>query len=210
MLRRCSMAAVLLIVLSSAVSLVHAGTIGLPAGPDPFRFFFDENGHGAYQTFNPTTGAYGPLINSPGVLVVDPLTATGFALQYTLPEFVGAGDAGILESGTTCTAATCSDGLRFITGAATSFMRYYSDVGEPDLADTGLPSNFTPGAFAIELGTEGSTRTFQYVAGSGDPAATNFYLGISDTPEPSTIVLLATGLFGVGGIAYRRKKQAVR
>jgi len=184
------------------------------AHADSFRLTFDENGNGSFQIFNPTTGQYGPPQNDPGMSVIDPTTVTGRALQYQLPEMVVAGDVGLGEPGVNCTAAApalCSDGLRFLNIGGTGFMRFYSDRNDPDtsdLADTGLPSNFAPLAFANEVGLEGS-NTFMYVAGSGDPANTNFYLGTSDVsvPEPATAVLVCIGLAGLVGYRSRRMKR---
>src|SRR6478672_8509801 len=93
-----------LLALLSCGSLASAGpvVIGAPAGPDPFRLTFDENGNGTLQTFNPNTGAYNAPVNNPGFLM-------GGFLTYRLPEFVGSGDVGVLEP-----AGALSDGLRFL------------------------------------------------------------------------------------------------
>jgi hypothetical protein len=201
--------------LSGAIILLMSGSFTeaqatLVGQGDPFRINFDENGHGSYQVFNPATGMYGPVVNDPGVIVADSTTPTGTALQYTLPQTVTGGDLGILEpSSTTCTAATCSDAMRFITVAGTSVMRYYSDreANEAlDLADSGLPSNFNAGAFVSEVGPEGNNG-FMFVAGSGNPLITNFYVGISDVPEPATIALLATGIIGLFGFGALRPRR---
>src|SRR5947207_474698 len=106
--------------------------IGAPAGPDPFRITFDENGNGVYAQFNTATGGYGPDVSSPGFLTPAP-TATGFALTYALPETIGPGDVGINEPG-----GGLSDGLRFFNAGGAGFMQYFSDfegTPGPDLAD---------------------------------------------------------------------------
>jgi hypothetical protein len=94
--------------------------------------------------------------------VPDASTQTGHALQYTLQEQIVPGDVGIIEPGVNCTAQQpqlCSDALRFFNRGGVGFMRSYSDLSEgpsPDLADTGLPANLNPTAFAVEVGPEGA------------------------------------------------------
>ena len=179
---------------------------------DPFRISFDERGNGSYQVFNRVTGMYGPVVNDPGVLAADATSPTGMALQYALPEAVVTGCClAVLEPPvTTCTAATCSDAVKFLQIGNNFFIRYYSDR-EPneaaDLADTGLPSDFFVGAAVTEVGPEGNNGFTFDAGGTGNRATDNFYIGVSDapagTPEPATIFLLATALLGLGATARR-------
>lgn len=157
---------------------LSTGTAALPGtalGPDPFKFGFDENGHAVYQTFNAATGQYNP-----------PVRATSFVdgngvLNYILPELVAPGDVRVVDPDGT------SDLLRFaFTGApgapAVSVLQYFSDPGDTDLADSvGIPPSTTT-VTVPELGPEG-LNFFEYVAGPGNPATTNFYDGISDFTE---------------------------
>jgi hypothetical protein len=198
-------------------SFTHAKAVPLlgeqdPSIGDPFRISFDENGNGSYQTFNPSTGMYGPVVNDPGVLVADPTSPTGVALQYTLPEAVVTGCClAVLEPpATTCIATTCSDAVKFLQIGNNFFIRYYSDIvldEALDLADTGLPSDFFVGATVSEVGPEGNNGFTYDAGGTGNPASDNFYIGVSDAPpvpEPATITLLTTALLGLGAAARRR------
>jgi len=185
---------------------------GAALGPDPFQLFFDEFGTGFYQVFDPATGQYGPIVNNPGTVV-------GGFLRYRLPEAVGLGDVAITgpaENETCTSAANCSDGLRFIVEGGVSYMQYFSDLtfGETPtpLADTGFPADFdfSTSERVAETGTPDVFESFLYAAGltPHTPANSNFYNGVSDgrlgVPEPATITLLGTALFGLGAALLRR------
>jgi hypothetical protein len=193
-------------------------------GGHSFSLYFDENGHGLYSQNG------GALVNDPGHMMLDPTGGVaGNVLYYVLPEFTGTGDVRIWEDpytielvGTELTAiGTISDVLRFtdvnINGVLTPVMIYYSDVGDPDLADTGLPQNLQPNDVwlqggnlrfgIVENGIEGGYRDFVWApdgAGLG-----NQYFGISDVPEAASIIIW----FGLSSLfvmrVWRQRRIAV-
>ena len=192
-----------------AIPTVSLADIGAPAGPDPFILTFDEDGHATVEHFNPLTGGYDAAVSSPGFLAPS-ATASGLALTYRLPEFVGPGDVSIFEPGTT----NAEDGIRFFNDGISGLMQYFSDSSSAlggNMADTGLPRDFVFGFGISEVGPEGKNG-FNYVAGGGDPAGTNFYVGTSDSgrdavPEPGTIALvLGAGIAGMSLISRKRRK----
>jgi hypothetical protein len=228
-IRALLLSSVALLVLSGNAIQAYAIPIStLPGSPltldslglDPFRAAFDENGNGTFQIFNPATNSYGPTQVMFAQSVADPSTATGRALQYTLPQLVVPGDVAITEPLVTSgcsiggSVANCSDGLRFLTVGATSFMRFYSDRAEGEattiLADTGLPADFSPSAIAAEVGLENGVNAFIYIAGLSPQSAanSNFYTGISDVPEPGTMSLFGAALLGLGAVLRRRRNIA--
>ena len=173
---------------------VLAGTT--PAGSgDPFDLYFDEFGHGTYYQNG------GPAVSDPGVMMTDP-QSTWTALAYILPEPVAIGDVRIWEDPT---ATILSDLLRFenIGPNGNGVMFYFSDYepGDPDdnaPADVGLPPlwNVADNGGVFELGSEGQ-NFFNWFPGG------NTYHGISDSPEPSTLLLLGAGFAGLGMLRKR-------
>ena len=190
----------------------------VPVGP--FRFNFDENGHGTIQV-----GAAGAITTLNGTLALDPAGPIGgsqLVLTYMLPEPVIAGDVQFLEI---AGAQVTSDWLRFTdasgilrgaTGAG-SRMIFYSELeanetaGGPgvDLADRIFPTNLGSGNVLLgqlEIGTEGNNG-FNYLPGGAFPN-NNQYIGISDIPEPETYALMLAGLGLLGFVARRRTQKA--
>ena len=182
------------------LSLVFAGSVASLPAHAVFLLNFDENGNGSYQVYNNNTGGYDPTVSDSGIML------NGF-LSYLLPEVVGLGDASIADPSQTClSAATCSDGLRFLQDSISNnyYMQFFSQSGGVDQADTGFPSDFS---FGFVGATENPDGTFHFVAGDGTPATTNFYNGVSNgesVPEPASIALFGAGILGLGLVRRRR------
>lgn len=169
----------------------------------------DENGHMHFQN----SAGFDQFFA--GFLAPDPGPGGGAsALTYSLqnPPGLVAGDLLLFES-----ANLLSDVIRF--NASNGTLVFYSDVddGADALADMPFPSAFYTNTFsAFEVGPEGSNG-FTYTPLAGQPgfvtgaAGPVTYIIQSDTvaaPEPSTIVLMLTGLTGLGGVAMRRRRLA--
>jgi hypothetical protein len=109
-----------------------------------------------------------------------------------------------------------SDVIRF--NAAPYQIVFYSDVpqGEPNppLADTGFPNVFDNNQVSVvETGIEGNYQGFYYTPVLGqpgfDPTHPNVtWHFVSETPEPSTLVLLGIGGISLLGIGWRRCKRS--
>lgn len=172
----------------------------------------DENGH---MHFTNTAG-FDQMFT--GALAADPGPGgRASALTYDLqnPPGLVAGDLLLFES-----ADLLSDVIRFNAPTSSSgSLVFYSDLddGADAIADVGFPTSFYDNQIsAREVGPEGGPNGITYtptagqpgfVAGAGGPVT---YIIESDTvtPEPSTVVLMLTGLTGLGGMAIRRRHLA--
>jgi hypothetical protein len=183
-----------------------------PAGP--FLLSFDENGNATIAVNGgPPTVLHGTLMNDNTL----PVGSTAVnVLTYLLPptEPVITGTVEIPEP--LADGGGISDALRFtnatgiIDGSSsgtTGRMIYYSEPGENDLADTGFPINLITGNFFIgptEVGPD-CCNGFDYRPGGVPAPMNNEYVGISDVPEPTSLVLLGSAMAMMGLIKRRRR-----
>jgi hypothetical protein len=172
----------------------------------------DENGHGLLTN---TAGVSAPLSvalqNDPG-----PGGLTG-ALTYGLlsPPGLTAGDLVLAET----PAGIISDVIRF-NPDETCFLLlgclvFYSDKLDPidSLADIGFPTAFYANLLTVnEIGPEGNNG-FSYtplagqpgfVAGAAGPVTYIIQSDVPNVPEPSSILLLGTGLGAVILVCRKR------
>ena len=188
--------AVLMLLLAALPVPMYAGSDPGPGGGnDPFVLNFDEQGVGTINVNG--TG----FITIWGATMIDPISGMQ-ALAYKLPEPVVTGDVGVFEEGSH--KRPFSDGLRFEQIGNNFYMFYFSDPGDGDLADTGLPHPFKPhGNLTQEIGEEGDDG-FTWLPGG------NEYHGVSDTPEidPSSAMSALALLSGMLLVVRGCRKQA--
>jgi hypothetical protein len=205
---------------SAAVMLLMYGLIGHAEATTFFTFTFDENGNASYQTYNPITMAYNPVMTETGTLVSDLTNSpTGEALQYLLPGNVSSGFVLVADSpATTCSTSptvTCSDILEFIQGptGGQASMNYYSlDTTGEQLADTGFnPQMLNP----IATVTEDLDGSFSYSASADSPSNisnTDYWhaVPLPRMPALATIVLLGVAVLVLERGPWKRRTAGIK
>lgn len=186
-------------ILVFAAAMLPLLVVGVAFGQSA-NLIFDENSNSSINgTFQP-----GSSSNDPG-----PGGLNG-VLTYNLPFAGTAGDVLLQDP---LEGNLILDVLRF-NGNGT--LLFYSDnVGGVDsLADTETrPGSFYTNQVTLqEVGMEGGLQGATYTPTAGMPgfdASNPTYAFISDTPEPATLSLLATGAVAMGlfGLLRRRRRS---
>ena len=198
------------LILAGGVPSVRGNTIGpgAPGGPDPFVFNFDENGNGVISQNG------GPFLPLNGALAPDPSNGFAPALTYMLPTGVTVGnwDVEVFDGTALGDVIRFTDGSGNLTGTTADRVIFYSDVTSGDAADSiadvaAPPTNLGTGAVTTvtEQGTEGANG-FTYTSPTPPGGSPDTFNGISDgtLPEPTSLILLGSGLLGILGITRRK------
>jgi hypothetical protein len=229
---RCRVVLGLMLVFGVGVNSLCEASLLAGGGGDRFTLNFDENGNGSISWDGHGSRTLQPLADGQTpewgywAMLPDPNTdpgVVGNVLTFFLPtELVMTGDIRVWEPAVGRTVGRLSDLLRFtdangaLTDDSGNFllvadrMIYYSEVevGVPadgDLADSGIPTDIhaNDGGGVNEVGSEGANG-FTWAPGG---ATDNVYNGISDVPEPTTLIVWAAlGALAITAGWWRRRK----
>ena len=181
---KCFTVGVALLFCLSSANLAHATAI--------YDFSLPENG--SVSAFDIQL-VFPDLLQPQGLLVIPVTSPEVASLTFNTPGFTPGGSVIGLE----------------ITPSATLFgVALFNAAAEPLLLTVAYPADF----FLFNR-TPGTTGTFSSVAGnvaSALPLATSTPVGTlsvtTSVPEPSTLILLASGVFGVA--VFRRLRAAIQ
>jgi hypothetical protein len=172
-----------------------------------FTLHFDENGNGSFDLRNGQG-----LQPDRGIMLPDPTQPGLFSLTYMLPVAgLVNGDVRVWEDPNM---TLLSDWMRFtdangnLGGVTADRMIYYSDVGDPDLADTGFPTgtfHFVDNGGIVEQPQPPVEGNNGFVWQPDGPNGIT-YIGISDVPEPVSFgLMLLGGLLGLRRLLWRKQ-----
>jgi len=179
-----------------------------PIGPRDWNVSNTGSATGCTAVANPVSGSFAAynMYDGPG-----PLEYT-LSQSFLVPTGVTTAQLNFLYTFTNPSDATREFGFRLLDGSTSIFSQAVGHGGT--VPWTAYTSNLS----ALLAAQGGETLTLQYYsniprswsgpAGLGLDAVSLNVQAVTATPEPASVVLLATGMLGVFGVARRRRAAA--